>query len=133
MSLKKVTTEVTYRVPAWGYCNMQGNVFGQPSKEKCRFCVKEKGHHRCALYNEVLETDSGTLIVKARACQKATAGFNSIVEDVEDTPPVPTIEPKKLMKMTIAEYDKVRKQLMAQGYPESMASKAAAEYVLGGN
>lgn len=126
--LKTVKTNVTYKVPAWCHCNIQGNIFGQPSKEKCRFCVKEKGHYRCALYNEVLSTSQGTLINKTRACEKATAGFASVVEET----PVPQVDPKVLMKHTIAEYNKVRKQLIAQGYPESLADKAAQEHLLGG-
>ena len=132
MGLKKVTTEITYRLPDWCYCNMQGNMFGQPTKEKCRFCVKEKGYYRCAMYNDVLETASGTLVKKSRSCEMATAGFKSVVEDIEDTPEVPTLGVDEIMKMTIAKYDKVRNKLLSQGYPEFMASKAAADYVLGG-
>lgn len=125
--LAKVTTKVTYKVPAWGHCNMQATMFGQPSKEKCRFCVKEKGYHRCALYDEVLDTSQGTLINKTRSCLRSSAGFDSTVEDT-----VPTVDPKKLMKHTIAEYTKVRKQLIGQGYSEVIADRLAQEYVLGG-
>lgn len=132
MSVKKVTTEITYRVPAWGHCNLQGNILGQPSKEKCRFCVKEKGHYLCALYNEVLETSQGTLVNKARCCERATAGFNSVVVDVEEQAPALTVDPKMLIKTTITEYNKLRKQLIAQGYPETIAEKVASEYLLGG-
>lgn len=129
MSLIKVTTKITYKVPAWGHCNLQGNIFGQPSKEKCRFCIKEKGAYRCALYNEMLGTSQGTLVDKCPRCKKATAGFDIPVEDEEATL---TVEPKKLMKHTIAEYNKIRKQLISQGYPEPIADKLAQEYVLGG-
>lgn len=131
MSLKKVTTNITYKVPAWGHCNMQGNIFGQPTKEKCRFCIKEKGTYRCALYNEVLSTSQGTLVNKTRTCEKATAGFRSVATDIEEVPPVPTVEPKVLIKHTIAEYNKVRQQLISQGYPEAIAAKLAEQYVLG--
>jgi len=129
MSLKKVETTVQYKVPAWGHCNLQGNIFGQPSKEKCRFCVKEKGYYRCALYNVVLETSEGTLVNKVRMCERATAGFESIVEEPEATP---AVEPKKLIKLAIAEYNKVRKQLISQGYPETIADKLAHDYIVGG-
>jgi len=131
MSLKKVTTEITYKVPAWGYCNLQGNVFGQPSKEKCRFCVKEKGEYRCALYNEVLDTN-GALVKKARSCEKAVAGFRSVVTDVEEQPVNPVVDPKLIVKTTIAEYNKIRKQLISQGYPEAVAEQVASQYILGG-
>ena len=132
MSLKKIKTEITYKVPAWGHCNMQGNAWGQPSGEKCRFCVKEKGHYRCALYNEVLGTIDGTLIKKARACEKAMAGYKSVVTDVEPEQPTPTVDPKKLIKSTIAEYNKVRKQLISQGYPDAIAEQVAAQFMTGG-
>lgn len=127
MALAKVTTSVTYKVPAWGHCNLQANMFGKPSKDKCRFCAKEKGYYRCALYNEVLAT-SGDLIKKARACEKATAGFASVVEDE-----VPQVDPKLIIKSALTEYVRVRKQLIAQGYPEAVADKVAADYLIGGN
>lgn len=133
MSLKKVTTEITYKVPAWSHCNIQGNAFGQPSKDKCRFCVKEKDHYRCALYNEVLGTSQGILVNKARACEKATAGYRSVVVDVESPAPTPVVEPKKFIKHTIAEYNKLRKQLVNQGYPDAIAERVAQEYLTGGN
>ena len=129
MSLKKVTTKITYKVPAWSQCNLQGNIFGQPSKEKCRFCVKERGYYRCALYNDVLNTSQGTLVDKCPSCKKATSGFGSVVEEEEA---ILAVEPKKLMKYTLAEYNKVRKQLIGQGYPETLADRLAQEYVLGG-
>lgn len=128
MSLAKVTTKVTYKVPAWGHCNMQGNIFGQPSKEKCRFCVKEKGTYRCALYNEVLGTSDGTLVNKVRECQKATVGFNIEVEDE----PVVQADPIAIIKASIKEYNKIRKQLISQGYPEIIADKLASDYLTGG-
>lgn len=132
MSLKKVTTEITYKVPAWGHCNLQGNIYGQPSKEKCRFCVKEKGHYRCALYNTVLDTSQGTLVNKTMACERATVGYRSIVENVEEQPIIPTVEPKVIVKTTITEYNKLRKQLISQGYPETIAEKVASDYIIGG-
>lgn len=132
MALKKVTTNVTYRVPAWNYCNMQGNAFGKPSKEKCRFCVKDGAHHRCALYNEVLDVTEGILLKKTRDCAKAVAGFRSIVEDVEETTEAPIVDSKLIVKTTIQEYNKVRKQLISQGYPEVIADKVAYEYMTGG-
>lgn len=127
MSLAKVSTTVKYKVPAWNHCNMQGNVFGQPSKEKCRFCVKEKGYYRCALYNTVLSSE-GPLVNKTRDCEKATAGFNIVVEDEQ----APSVPPKTIMKHTLAEYRKVYNQLINQGYPEAMADRLAQEYILGG-
>lgn len=131
MSLNKVTTKITYKVPAWCHCNLQGNIFGQPSKDKCRFCINERGYHRCALYNEVLGTEQGTLINKCPRCKKASAGFDIPVEE-EEVESAPIVDPKKLMKYTLAEYNKARRQLISQGYPEVIADKLAQEYVLGG-
>lgn len=130
MSLKKVKTEITYKVPAWCHCNLQGNMFGQPSKDKCRFCVKEKGHYRCALYNDILSSE-GPLVNKSRACEKATAGYKSVVTDAADEP-IPTPNPKDVIKLSLAEYIKTRKQLINQGYPEAIADKLAQQYILGG-
>lgn len=135
MSLKKVTTNVTYRVPAWEYCNLNSHKIGQPSTERCRFCVKEKGHYRCALYNEVLGTENGAFVVKTRSCERAVAGFRSIVEDVVHKPeptPEPIVDPKRLMKTTIKMYVDTKKKLLAQGYPEPLADQIAQEFVLGG-
>lgn len=131
MSLKKITTEVTYKVPAWGYCNLQGNAFGQPSKEKCRFCVKDGKNYRCALYNAILDVHNGTLIEKNKHCERATAGFNSIVTDVTPEPREPVVDPKRLMKTTMKLYVSTKKKLLAQGYPEPLADQAAQEFVLG--
>ena len=76
----------------------------------------------------MLSTSNGAYVDKTRACQRATAGYASVVEEEE----VPQVEPKKLIKSTIAEYNKVRKQLINQGYPDVMAEKLAAEYLIGG-
>ena len=132
MILKKITTKITYRVPAWDHCNLQANMLGQPSKEKCRFCIKERGYYRCALYNEVLGTSEGTLINKAGCCKGATLGIKSIVEDVVEQEKLPNAEPKDIAKAAIKEYTKAYKQLLSDGYPEAIANRLAMEYVTGG-
>jgi hypothetical protein len=130
--MKKVTTQITYRVPEWHYCNLMGNAYGQPSKEKCRFCVKEGSTYRCALYNAVLPISDGVMVSKTRECQKATAGYKSVVEDVEAIEQIPTVDPKVLIKATLNNYTKMRKQLISQGYPANLADTLAQKYVLGG-
>lgn len=123
----KVTTKVTYRVPEWAYCNCQATLL-KPSKDKCRFCVKDGKNYRCALYNEMLSTSQGTLVEKTRACVKAGCGFNSeVVDEV-----TPAIEPQAIISMAINEYRKVYKSLRDQGYPEPMADKLAQQYMNGG-
>lgn len=129
--MKKITTKITYSVPAWEYCNVQGNIFGQPSKEKCRFCIKEKGYYRCALYNDVLDTSKGTLVCKTKDCERATLGVKSVVEDVEHDD-LPKVEPKDIAKAAINEYMKIYKQLLDKGYPDNIATSLAKEYVTGG-
>lgn len=131
MSLKKVTTNITYRVPTWNYCNMiKPGTLSKPTNEKCRFCVKDGKGYRCALYNSTLDVKDTVLVRKTRDCEKATVGYKSIVEDVPDVDPTPTIEPKKLMKTTIQLYNKTRKQLLSQGYPAALADQVAMDFVL---
>lgn len=130
MSLKSVTTNITYKVPAWCHCNLQATAFGQPSSDKCRFCIKEKDKYRCALYNEVLSVN-GILVNKARDCEKATAGYKSIVTDVTSSQ-TPSIEPSEIAKAILDEYVKTRDDLIKQGYPASLADTAARKHVLGG-
>lgn len=130
--LKKIRTEITYKVPAWEYCNLVvPGKLSKPSKQKCRFCVKESGGYLCALYNEALLVEQVTMPKKCRSCVKATAGFKSEVTDVDDA--APTVDPKLLIQTTLAEYDKLCKQLKSQGYPTALAEKVAKEYLLGGN
>ena len=54
--------------------------------------------------------------------------FESVVE--EDTNI--QVDPKAVMKMTMQEYQKIYTQLLAQGYPDTMANKLAQQMVLGG-
>ena len=82
----------------------------------------------CLLYDESLTTKDD-LIYKVRACCKATAGFESVIDE---PPPAPTIQPKDLMKQTIDLYSKTMNDLIAQGYPRPMAELAAKKYILGG-
>lgn len=131
--LKSVKTNITYKVPSWNFCNcMSQRKLGQPDGTMCRFCIKEGKKYRCALYNMPLAVEEGIMIEKAYDCKRATAGFKSVVEDVEDTESVPTVNPKLIVKATLDEYIKIRKQLIGQGYPEVVADKVAREYLIGG-
>lgn len=123
--MKRIKTTVTYKVPEWGYCNHSS--FGRPTQSVCRFCVKHKGTYVCALHNMPLDITDGTLIAKTRECVKATAGFESKVEDNDMQ-----VDPKSVMKLTMQEYRKAYKKLIAQGYPDNMADKLAMQLVLGG-
>lgn len=119
--MKRVKTTVTYKVPDWQFCNHSSH-----GKEMCRFCVKSGKKHVCVLHNMPLEVVEGTLVKKDMACIKATAGFTSVVDETIQ------VDPKDIMKMTMQEYRKIYKQLIAQGIPEAMADKLAQQKTLGG-
>lgn len=133
MMLKKVTTQVTYKVPTGCECNL--SVHGSMTKvstERCRFCVKGRGNsYVCALYNESLDVSMQTLVNKCDACKKATSGYKSIVEDANESPE-PTVSPKTVVKTAINEYIKAYKSFIKQGYPDAIAEKLAKEYLIGG-
>ena len=124
--MKRIKTTVTYKVPDWDFCNCSR--LGKPTKDRCRFCVKSGKKHVCVLHNMPLEVVEGTLVKKDLACIRATAGFASIIEDNDVQ-----VDPKAVMKMTMQEYQKIYKQLLAQGYPDAMSSKLAQQIVLEGN
>lgn len=123
--MKRIKTTVIYKVPDWEFCNCSR--LGKPTGDMCRFCVKCGKSYKCVLHNMPLDTVEGVLVKKDLACIKATAGFKSLVEDN----PI-QVDPKAVMKMTMQEYQKAYKQLLAQGYPDAMANKLAQRAVLGG-
>lgn len=130
--MKTIKSTVTYTVPNWNFCNVDKfDIDGTPSKRVCQFCIKTKQGHVCALYDEALSVQ-GDRISKVRACCKVTAGFESVITPKAEAPAVPTIPPKELMKQAIELYDKTTKELVAQGYPHSIAAATAKKYVLGG-
>lgn len=123
--MKKITTKVTYKVPEWEFCNC--SKFGEVTKDKCRFCVKHGKGFVCALHNMPLNVVEGTLIRKYDVCRSATAGFKI---EIEEAPQV-QIDPKTIMKLTMQEYRKTYKQLIAQGYTDTMADKLAMQVIMG--
>ena len=123
--MKRVKTVVTYKVPDWEFCNCLS--FGKPTKDACRFCVKHGKGYVCVMHNMPLDMVEGILIKKDLACVRATAGFTSEVEDTVQ------VDPKTVLKMTLQEYRKTYKQLIAQGYPDAMADKLAQQMTMGGN
>ena len=122
--MKRVKTTVNYKVPDWEFCNCSR--LGKPTKDMCRFCVKHGKNCVCVLHNMPLDVVEGILVKKDIACIKATAGFPSEVEDTIK------VDPKTVMKMTLQEYRKAYKQLIAQGYPDNMADKLAQQMTMGG-
>ena len=122
--MKLVKTTVNYKVPDWEFCNCSR--LGKPTKDMCRFCVKHGKNYVCVLHNMPLDVVEGILVKKDTACIRATAGFPSEVEDDIQ------VDPKAVMKMTMQEYQKIYKQLLAQGYTDTMANKLAQQMVLGG-
>lgn len=129
MTMRQIKSTVSYKVPSWNFCNSDNlSVHGDLTSQTCRFCIKDKTGHRCLLYDEMLNT-KGEFIQKVRECCKATAGFESVVDEV---PPGPTIPPRDLMKQTIELYSKTMNELIGQGYPRAMAEQAAKKYILEG-
>lgn len=67
------------------------------------------------------------MINKRPECCRATVGLDqSIVEAAR-----PQIDPNSIIDATIAEYSKVLKDLMNQGYPMTIAEKVAKELMTG--
>lgn len=125
--MKAVTSTVTYAVPSWNFCNHDNLFEGSIPKTTCRFCQKNKdGSYMCLLHNQTLSTE-GRLINKRPECCRATVGLDqSIVEAAR-----PQIDPNSIIDATIAEYSKVLKDLMNQGYPMTIAEKVAKELMTG--
>ncbi len=126
--MQRLKSEITYKVPSWNFCNSDtySVLSGKVSKDTCRFCVKKGGAYRCMLHDEPLNYD-GTFIEKTQGCKVASVGV--AIEILDPAPP--QVEPKQLMRMTIDEYNKQVKDLVATGYPYPMATKLAKQYVLG--
>lgn len=124
--MKYIESRISYKVPNWNYCNVDRFDYdATPSKQVCQFCIKERGGHRCALYNKPLMSN-GQEIQKLPQCCKATAGYESVIEPAA----APTIPPKDLMKQTIELYNKTVNELLSQGYPRQMAELAAKKHIL---
>lgn len=124
--MKRIKTTVTYKVPDWQFCNHSCG--GNPTKDNCRFCVKHNKKYICVLHNMPLDMVEGILIKKTDACLRATAGFKSVVEDEPEI----KVDPKTVMKLTLQEYRKAYKKLIAQGYPDAIADKMAQQMTMGG-
>ena len=122
--MKRVKTTVNYKVPDWEFCNCSR--LGKPTKDMCRFCVKHNKGYVCVLHNMPLDMVEGILVKKDMACVRATAGLTSEVEDDIQ------VDPKTVMKLTLQEYRRVYKQLIAKGYPDAMADKLAQQMTMGG-
>lgn len=122
--MKRVKTTVNYKVPDWEFCNCSR--LGKPTKDMCRFCVKHGKGYVCVLHNMPLDMVEGILVKKDMACVRATASFTSEVEDDIQ------VDPKTVMKLTLQEYRKAYKQLIAQGYPDAIADKLAQQMTMGG-
>ena len=128
LPMKKIKSQVTYTVPNWNFCNSDNLLpGGRLQKDNCRFCIKTKSGHRCVLYDQPLKSD-GEFIDKVRECCKATAGFASAISEPA---PVPTVDPRELMKQTLDLYSKTVNELLAQRYPRAIAEQIAKQHLLG--
>ena len=130
--MKKIRTEVSYKVPHWAFCNSDMNEMVDVPKEVCKFCVSKKGgERRCLLYDESLTVVDG-LVRKAEGCKKATAGIRSVIETDRVAATGPTVPPKELIKQTIDLYSRTVNDLLKQGYPRPIAEQVAKKHTLGG-
>lgn len=130
--MKKITSKISYIVPHWAFCNEDKfDIDGSKSKKTCKFCKMSKSGAECLLYNQSLSVSNG-LVSKTRACEKATAGFESTIDSdrIEETP---AMDPKRIIKHSVDLYIKTYKDLLNQGYPREMAEALAKELIMGGN
>ncbi len=128
--MRRVKSKITYSVPSLNFCNSDALTLGGGlSSATCKFCIADKSGVRCVLSEEQLKTQ-GRLIYKTDECCRASAGFESVIE--EQQMQAPTIEPKTLMKQTIELYTKTVSDLVNQGYPRPIAEQAAKKHILGG-
>ena len=127
--MKRIRAQVTYNVPHWAFCNCDDDELTKIPKRVCRFCVKSKGARMCMLYGEQLVDNDG-LVYKTQRCKAATAGYEATIIADHVEPPVPTVNPKDLIKQTIDLYAKTVNSLLNQGYPRAIAEQAAKQHIL---
>lgn len=126
--MRNVKLDMKVRIPSWNYCTLDDfTANGRFSKDVCRFCVKTKGGHRCALYDEPLSADEN-FVHKTRRCIRVSAGYPD-----EPQLPVAIPSPQVVMSEAIKEYKKAVTYLRSQGYPQGLAETLAEQSVLGGN
>ena len=121
MKILKINTEVA--VPDGGICN-----FYDPhmniSKQLCRFCIKDRGGYRCALFYNSGLSSQGIMVNKCSFCLDE--------EPVESSrPEEPQVDVKQLASSILKEYTQAYKQYRGQGLPESMAGPQAVKFVKG--
>ena len=120
--MRKVKQTITYRVPSWNFCNSDKT--SRITSDTCRFCVKTRAGYICTLHDTHLESSNGA-VSKAYQCRQLTAGFT-----VDEPPELPAVDPKFIMRETLATYKKTLNGLIGQGYPRTMAETIATKYVL---
>jgi hypothetical protein len=117
--MKILTTKVCYKVPGWGYCNLDSgkNPF-IVNKEHCRFCVKTHSGYTCVLHNMQLAMQDGH-IIKTHSCAKTSQFTTGEVELEEDEPL--NIKPAQIAKASIKAFVSDYKRLRSQGFTEELA------------
>ena len=122
-NMKRVRMILTHNVPGWNFCTFEEGGL-------CRFCGKIKRGHVCRLYDARLMSD-GYDIYKVEGCKRATAGFDTTVEEVAPQVTL-SVDPKLIMTEAIKMYNKVLNEFLSQGYPKALAEKLAMQAVIGG-
>lgn len=124
--MRKISVSLRYNVPSWNFCNLDAYTDGfKLPRETCRFCKKEKNGYKCLLYDEGLTSDE-LFINKTSACIRASAGYSVEIEPRM----MPPVDPKLIIRETLAGYKKLVDSLLKQGYPRSMAESLAQRYML---
>lgn len=127
--MKRIRSEVEYKVPHWNFCNRDDNELHRVPKELCQFCVKTKdGTTQCMLHNVTLRRVGG-FVEKAKACCDATVGIRATIVADNVEAPLPEVDPKLLITQTIDLYSKTVNALLNQGYPRPIAENVAKQHI----
>lgn len=121
--MKRVRMTLSYVAPGWNFCTFEEGGL-------CRFCDKTKNGHVCRLYDVRLMSD-GQDIYKVEGCKRATAGFDTIIEDAAPQTTA-RVDPKLVIAEALKVYNKALNELLSQGYPKALAEKLATQIVTGG-
>lgn len=124
--MKRVSMKVTCSLPSWHYCNYDGfTANGRFSKELCKFCKKTKAGYKCVLHDQPLTSDP-TLVHKCKGCIDVCGRVTDEVVEAQQPP----VDVQALVRDTLKSYNKLRMQLVAQGYPASIVDDVATRYML---
>ena len=121
--MRTIQVNKTFNVPDGGICNYRHSGTFDVTKQVCNFCVTQKGAKYCALFNMRPLSTHGIEVHKCGACM----GTESV-----EAPPEPEpikINMPQLVGTICKELMDLRKQLNAQGLPDSLALPQAISHL----